>query len=417
MFGDRYLMVPERRLAIRLSPDGLRQVRGGHPWIFDGSIRSGPTDGVAGQLAVVFDDRRSFAAIGLWDPDGPIRVRVLHRGTPRPIDEAFWVERVEASLDRRGTLFRDPSTTGFRLVHGENDGLGGLVADRYAETVVIKLYSAAWLPHLDAVIAALRPALSARGIDVERIVVRLSRAVRGSVGMPSNSSDATVVFGLPADRPVRFLESGVAFGADVVAGQKTGHFLDQRDNRLRVAARSRGARVLDVFACTGGFSVHAAAGGAVDVTSVDLSRRSLDSAVANWRWNRSIPEVATARHHVRVGDAFDVLADLARERRTFDVVVVDPPSFAHRARDREGALRAYRRLASMASRLVEPGGHYVQSSCSSRISGDELTDAVEAGVSDAGRRLRVEEQTGHGIDHPIGFVHGAYLSTVFARIG
>jgi len=405
---------PSRRLAVRVTPDALRQLRGGHPWVFESSIRSAPHDGVAGQLAVVFDDQRRFTAIGLWDPTSPIRLRVLHTGAPRTIDDAFWRDRVVAALGRRSSLLADPATTGVRLVHGENDALPGLVIDAYGSTAVAKVYTPAWFPHLHAVLGALADAAAGVGRPVDRVVLRCSRNVRPFA--PAGVAQGSVLVGTTPDGPVEFLENGLTFEADVLTGQKTGYFLDQRDNRAAVRRLARDASVLDVFACTGGFSVHAADGGATEVTSVDLSRRSLATAQANWRHNTGRPDVATSRHHLLDGDAFDVMADLGRRRRRFDLVVVDPPSFAHRGRDAARAVEAYGRLAELGLALVAPGGRYVQSSCSSRVDADELRSAVLAAAPRSGREVRVRDVTGHAVDHPIGFAHGAYLKTVFLDV-
>jgi 23S rRNA (cytosine1962-C5)-methyltransferase len=405
---------PGARVAVRLTADALRQVRGGHPWVFASSITSAPEGPPPGALAVVFDDRRRFAAIGLYDPSSPIRVRILQRGEPRTIDGAFWRERIGAAIERRRELLSSTTTTGMRLVHGENDALPGLVVDRYERTLVLKLYAAAWCPHLPVVGEALLAACAAAGIEVERVVLRLSRELQR--GERFGLSDSMVVHGPPVEGAVTFLENGLRFVADVVGGQKTGHFLDQRDNRAMVESFAAGRRVLDVFACTGGFTVHAAAGGAAHVTSVDLSRRSLDAVTRNLSANADRPQVAAAEHLSIVGDAFEVMARLVRSDERFDLVVVDPPSFAHRAADRPPALAAYRRLADLGVELTAPRGLYVQSSCSSRITADELGTVVRAAVHASGRRSELRTATGHPIDHPVGFAQGAYLKTVVHRL-
>ena len=398
-----------------MTPDALRHIRGGHPWVFESSIRSVSHDGAPGDLAVVFGDRREFVAIGLWDPGSPIRLRILHSGSPSAVDGSFWRARLASALGRRAALVADPATTGFRLVHGENDAMSGFVADLYGSTVVVKLYSAAWFAHLPAVLEALVDATALAGLDVDRIVVRLSRNLQA--GGRTGLRDGSVVLGEEPLRPVEFLENGLRFEADVIGGQKTGHFLDQRENRARVRDLAAGCRVLDVFACTGGFSLHAAAGGAINVTSVDLSRRSLATAEANFAHNATNPAVAAARHTTTVGDAFDVMDDLRGRRRRFDLVVVDPPSFAQKEPDRDGAIEAYGRLADLGLDLVEDGGTYVQSSCSSRVSTDEFRAAVRGAAVRSGRRVTVIGETAHAADHPIGFAQGAYLQSLFLTVG
>ncbi|MEZ5321432.1 MAG: class I SAM-dependent rRNA methyltransferase [Microthrixaceae bacterium] len=415
-----------------MTADALRQVRGGHPWVFASSVideRAGGRHsedpvarplGTTGDLAVVFDSRRRFVAVGLYDARSPIRVRVLHSGRPRAIDPVFLGERIVEAVGRRAVVPLGGRHTGFRLVHGENDRLPGLVVDRYDDTLVAKVYTAAWIPRLGDLAAALTSTAARAGwADVvgpaRRGVLRYSRDVAMDLGGRGVEDPGAWWFGPPAESPVRFVENGLAMTAEVLEGQKTGYFLDQRDNRTRVGAMCRGAEVLDVFSCSGGFSVNAAAGGAHSVLSVDRSAAALGAATSHFVLNSDLADVARCRHRVRVGDAFDVMADLARRGECFDVVVVDPPSFAHRARDREGALRAYRRLAAMGSALVRPGGSYVQSSCSSRVEPTALRDVVLQAV--ATRRPRLRWESGHGVDHPIGFREGAYLSTVCVDLG
>lgn len=396
-----------RRLAVRVAGDAMKHIRRGHPWVFDGSVESVKPEGKAGDLAIVFDDRRRLAAIGLYDPGSPIRIKVLHAGSGVPIDGDFWDGRIEAALERRSSLSASGSTTGYRLVHGENDGLPGFVADRYGTTIVVKLYSAAWFPHLDAVI---EPLVVRTGIG--NVVLRLARNVDAG-----GRADGDVLRGSLSDGPcVPFLEHGLHFEADVVRGQKTGTFLDQRDNRQLVRDRAHGARVLDVFSCNGGFSVHAAAGGAASVHSVDLSAPAIESVRRNMAANRDRAKVAACRHEATVGDALDVMRRHAAAGRTYDLIVVDPPSFASRQSQVDAAEAAYRRLTVAAIELLEDGGTLVQSSCSSRIPAHRFFEVVRAAADRAGVRLERETTTGHAVDHPVGFSEGSYLKAMFATV-
>ncbi|MDH4363784.1 MAG: class I SAM-dependent rRNA methyltransferase, partial [Acidimicrobiia bacterium] len=370
-----------RRVSVRLTRDAQRQVRGGHPWVFDASVTGTSHDGAPGDLAVLFDDKRRFLAIGLWDPASPIRIRVLHRGRPRPIDGAFWHEQLSAAFARRAGLADLAArgvTTAYRCVHGENDGLPGLVIDRYDRTWVVRLDTAAWSPHLPAVLDALRAQVTALPGDGEAwqgVVLRSGRQARAALAA-AGLADGGMLAGDRPEGPVEFRENGLLFGADVVRGQKTGHFLDQRHNRARVGALAGGARVLDVFSCTGGFTVHAAAGGAAAVHSVDASPHAVAEVAANLRRNHERPAVATCGATAAVGDAFEVLADLGAAGARYDLVVVDPPSFASKQADMARAVGAYRRLTTLALPLLEPGGVLVQSSCSSRVPAEDLFDAV-----------------------------------------
>ena len=400
--------VEGRRLAVRVTPDALRQVRGGHPWVFDGAVTSASHDAGPGALAVLFDQQRRFAAIGLWDPSSPIRVRILHAGAPRTIDAGFWSERLTEALGRRQELIDDPGTTGYRCVHGENDGFPGLVIDRYDDTAVVKAYTAAWHPHLAALVD--------RFVDltgVGRVVLRHGR----SVSTPEHLPGTSVVVGDPPPGPVEFLERGLRFDADVLVGQKTGHFLDQRDNRVLAGGLANGARVLDVFCCSGGFSVHAAAGGAVSVDSVDRSAPALDATRRNMAHNDGRDTVRRCRHRTIEGDAFEVLAAQAAAGRQYDVVIIDPPSFASRATQVDGALRAYADLTRLGISVVAAGGMLVQSSCSSRITPEAFHDTVLRTATSTGRSVQEWARTGHAVDHPVSFAEGRYLKTLFARIG
>jgi 23S rRNA (cytosine1962-C5)-methyltransferase len=403
--------LPDRRLAIRLTADAHRQVRGGHPWIWADAITS-VSDGSAdpGTLAVVFDQKRQFAAIGLWDPNSPIRVRVLHAGKPVTIDADFWASRVQAACEVRDELAAE-GTTGYRVIHGENDGFGGLVVDRYADTLVAKVYSEAWLPHLGAILEALHDQL-----QPERIVVRLGRLLANRpAAQRAELVDGVVVHGLEPHGPVQFLENELTFEADVLHGQKTGHFLDQRDNRLFLRTKSADAHVLDVFCCTGGFSVNAACGGAASVHSVDLSKHAIASVERNLSHN---PAAAKGtRRSSTVGDAFEVMAQLGADRQRYDIVVVDPPSFASRASERDAAMRAYRKLTELSLPLLRPGGLLLQASCSSRITEDDLMYTVDAAVRSQGRELTDTLVTGHALDHPVSFPQGRYLKAIAAFVG
>jgi 23S rRNA (cytosine1962-C5)-methyltransferase len=406
-----------RRLAIRVTKDALRHVRHGHPWIYGDSVESVKPAGTTGDLAVVFDPDNRFAAIGLYDAGSPLRVRVLHAGKPATIDAAWFATRIDAALARRAALAADRRTDGYRCIHGENDGLPGLVVDRYAATLVVKLDTAAWIPHLATIV----PLLEERLLP-EHIVLRASRTVAGDalrrVPGAVPAGDALVIGGSragePFSEPVLFHEYGLTFEAHVLTGQKTGHFLDQRENRRRVSQLAKGADVLDVFSCTGGFSVHAAAGGARRVHSVDLSPQAIETIAANFAHNAHIPSVRECVTRSTVGDAFQVMEQLRGEQ--YGVVVVDPPSFAHKQADVDRALRAYTKLTSSAVPLVGAGGVLVQSSCSSRVDAEQFEHIVLGMVERTGRRIRGVERTGHPVDHPIGFAEGAYLKTVYVTL-
>ncbi len=400
----------DHRLALRVTPQAQRALRQGHPWLFDRAIVSQSAAGQPGDLAVVFDQRRRFLAIGLYDPASPIRVRILQHGAPAAVDAAFFAGRLTAAAQRRAGL-EAQDTTGFRLVHGEGDGLPGLVVDRYDRVLVVKLYSAAWLPHLAAVLDGLPAAAPADGV-----VLRLSRAVQSQRDALHGLADGATLAGAPAANPVIFRENGLLFEADVLRGQKTGFFLDQRDNRARVETLAAGRETLNLFAYSGGFSLYAARGGAPALLSLDSSAPALAAAGRNFDLNRHLPAVAAARHELLVEDAFAALAGLAQAGRRFDLVVVDPPAFAKQQMEIPAALNSYQRLAELALAVLRPRGLLAMASCSSRISADDFFAAVRRGAARAGRPLHEFAHTGHPIDHPIGLPEGAYLKCLYAQV-
>ena len=292
-------------------------------------------------------------------------------------------------------------------MHGGNDGLPGLVVDRYGDSAVIKLYSAAWIPYLGTVLPLLLELLSP-----ERVVLRLSRALQRDAA--HGLHDGMALHGAIPPGPVIFQENGLIFEADPVHGHKTGFFLDQRENRARVEGLARGTRVLNVFAYTGGFSLYAARGGAREVTSLDVSGPALEAAERNFRHNADDHTIAAARHHTLQGDAFEALQELRQAGSAYDLVVLDPPAFAKARGEVDRALASYRRLARLGLGVLRPGGTLVFASCSSRISAAQFRQTVEAAAAAAGRPLQRVEQTGHPLDHPIGFPEGEYLKCLFA---
>jgi 23S rRNA (cytosine1962-C5)-methyltransferase len=396
-------------VSVRLTNSSERWVRKEHPWLYAEAVRSQSRDGACGDLAVIFDHHGKQMALGLWDPDSPIRIRVLHRGGPRAIDRAFFAERLRAAESLRAPLARE-DTTAWRVVNGESDGLPGLVVDRYERTLVLKLYTAAWLPWLTEVQAAL-----AESLAPERVVLRFARAIAAACAERSGLHDGDVLAGPPLDGPIVFRERGLSLRCDPVHGQKTGFFLDQRENRARVGALAGGRSVLDAFCYTGGFSLSAARGGATRVLSLDASRVALEECVANFALNRADPNVARCAHALVHGGALEELPRLVEAGQRFGLVVLDPPAFARTQSDVPGALRAYARLAELAAQLLERGGDLVMASCSARVDADALSQAIHSGTARAGRDFRERERTAHALDHPIGFPEAAYLKCIYLR--
>ena len=397
--------VPGVEARLTLKKDLARHLRAGHPWVFRKAVEKAPRGLPAGAVVDVVEGER-FVARGYYDPHSAISVRILTRDPAEPIDAAFWLRRVQRALALRRELVR--GTTGYRLVHGESDGLPGVVADRYDRWAVLKLYSAGLTPHRGRLVEALR---SAAG-DLA--------GVYGRDEIPHDEEDdaaapqGRVLWGAEPPQRIALDEHGMRLLVDVRRGQKTGTFLDQRENRrlVRELARGRG-QALNLFSYTGGFSVAAALGGARQVLSVDQDADAIALARDNFRENGLDP----AAHAFAVEDAFDLLARCKREGRRFDLVVCDPPAFAKSQRAVDAALAGYASLNRAALAVLAPGGLLVTASCSARISADQFYDAVREAAFKARVELQLVEERRQPPDHPVSpqFREGRYLKVLVYR--
>jgi 23S rRNA (cytosine1962-C5)-methyltransferase len=396
------------RLRLRITAAAENYIRSGHPWVFADSVREQNRDGASGELAVIYDRKDKFLAAGFFDPDSPIRVRVLHVGKPQALDAAWWTARLDAAVRRRDGLF-DARTTGYRLINGESDGWPGLVLDRYDKTFVLKLYTAAWLPRFDVIVALIRERL-----QPERIVLRLSRNIqRTAERFGRGRHDGEILCGPVVTEAVVFLENGIRFGADVLRGQKTGFFLDQRENRREVGELARGREVLNAFSFSGGFSLYAARGVAKSATDLDLSPHALAAAQRNFQLNSADPAIARCRHECVQADAFDWLT--GGDARKYGLIVLDPPSLAKREAERAGAIRAYGRLTEGGIRRLTSDGLLLACSCSAHVSAEEFFGAVRQAAVNSGRRFIELKTTRHAPDHPATFKEADYLKGIFLK--
>ncbi|HAV78835.1 MAG TPA: hypothetical protein DCX53_15905 [Anaerolineae bacterium] len=392
-----------RRIAFRVTPPAERAIRMRHPWVFDQSITELSHTGAPGDLAVIFDNKRQFLAIGLYDPGSSIRVRVLQAREPAAINMEWYQGKIADAFRVRAPL-KKRDTNGYRLINGENDGLPGLIIDRYADTLVLKLYTPAWIPHLKDFCGAL-----AQVSPANHLVLRLNRSTAVQIKSLHGLTEGMSLTLQTPPKLILFKENGLVFETDPINGQKTGFFLDQRDNRARVEKLSKGKSVLNVFAYTGGFSVYAARGGAKEVVSVDVSASALEAAIRNMVHNK-----LTVHHETIAEDAFEVFARLASNKRFFDMVIIDPPMFAQSEKQVAAALSAYRKLTRLGLAVLRKGGTLVQASCSSRVDNDTFFESIHRSAKDAGRTLKEIERTGHALDHPVTYKEGAYLKCLFA---
>jgi 23S rRNA (cytosine1962-C5)-methyltransferase len=392
--------VSSQRLAVRVTNDAVRQLRGGSPWLYDGSITSEIT-GKDGDLAVVFDDRRKFAAIGLWDPTSPIRVKILHTGDPVAIDARWFETRIAAALERRASLAADQTTTAYRGVHGENDGLPGLIVDRYADVLVLQVLAAAMETRTAAIVDALAARLKPRGI-----IARNDVKVREREGLPRETK--TLWGEVPESVEIR--EGSVTLTVDVINGQKTGTFLDQSANHVLFGKLAKG-RVLDAFCHDGGFGLQAAQNPEVrEVIAVDISAEALMRARANAAGNALALETVEA-------NVFDFLPDQVEGGERFDTIVLDPPAFAKTKGARDAAWRGYKEINRRALQLLEPGGLLLTCSCSYHVTEEEFEAVVADAAADTGIMAQVIERRSQAADHPVrlGMPETRYLKALVIR--
>ncbi|MBI5512345.1 MAG: class I SAM-dependent rRNA methyltransferase [Deltaproteobacteria bacterium] len=391
-------MVPTATVTVELRKPLERALAQGHPWLWREAL--GPFTAEPGAVVTVQSRDRRFVARGLAEGSGTLAVRVF---TVR--DEALdrpWLDaRLSQALQLRKRL-TPPDTTAWRLLHGEGDRLPGVVCDVYGNVGVLSLDgdgARAW----EGVWAeALEPVL--RGLGVGAL---LGREGRGA------ERRTTALWGSLPEGEVRVLEHGMTLLGDLLQGQKTGLFLDQRESRRRVRALSSGLRVLNLYGYTGGFSVAAGLGGALDVTTVDSAPAALALATRTWAANGLDP----SRHHAAAEDVPAFLAEARRRGARWDLVIADPPSFAPRESAVEGALKSYRALHAACLAVLSPEGLYLAGSCSSHVGLAAFRGTLADGAEKARRALQVLDTWGAPADHPClpAFPEGEYLKNVLCR--
>jgi len=383
--------------TVVVAPRGVGRLRAGHPWIFRSDIRD--ADGDTPGLARLVDERGKGFGTALYSPASEIRARWLApEGTA--VRGAWWTAMVAAAVERR----RGISDGAFRVVHAEGDGLPSLIVDRYGDCAVAQLLSAGLEAVRDDVIAAIRETLAPTGL-----LLRNDAAVRERERLPR---EVTLAFGVVPEEILVEEAPGIRYVATPWTGQKTGEFLDQRENRRLVGALA-GGRCLDAFAYHGGFALHLAAGGAREVVAVEISGEAVDRLQRNAALN-GFEAVRTVE-----ANAFDWLKEAAAAGECFDVVVLDPPAFARDRRSLPRALAGYKEVNLRAMQLLAPGGLLFTASCSHHVHrGDFFTMLADA-AADSGRRLQLLEIRGAAADHPeivtipeTGYLKGALLRAV-----
>ena len=392
-------------IKIKISKTLESKIRKGYPWVFKYQLQSDVTDKSKDGLAVIYDHKNRFLAIGLWEPDSDLCFRVLNLLETVEIDTPFFLKRFQQALMLRKGLEKK-GTTGYRVLNGENDGFPGLVLDRYDKTWVLKVYAKSWFPYLEKMLEII---LIEKSVD--QVVLRLARNTEDP---SSHFFDGKILYGPDPIVPVQFCENGLKFHVDVVNGQKTGFFLDQRENRLKIKKISSGLSVLNVFSYTGGFSIYAVSGGCRSLLEIDSNSIALNSSLKNLKLN--YPNEQNFEYSQIEGDAFQKLHELKLQNRQFDLVILDPPAFARKKKHRPQALEAYSRLAELGVQLVVPGGRLFSASCSAHISAKEFYKAVSYGVRFANKRIREITKTRHALDHPVKFKEFEYLKSLLGWV-
>ncbi|MHB1293431.1 MAG: class I SAM-dependent rRNA methyltransferase [Anaerolineae bacterium] len=390
---------------VRLKPGKDKAARNRHPWIFGGAIAGVKGSPQPGDVVDVYSDGGEFLARGYFNPQSQIVVRLL-TWLPEDVGPAFWRSRLQAAIQRRTSLAQAPATDAYRLVFAESDGLPGLIVDRYGDWLVLQSLTLGierWKPLITDLLMEL---VAPRGVyERSDVDVRGHEGLKAATGVLAGEEPAT---------QITVQEQGLRFGVDLRQGHKTGLYLDQRDNRRRVAAYCTGRDVLNVFSYTGGFGVYAAAQGAVHVENLDSSADALQAARANMALNN----LARDTDNYVVGDAFQVLRDYRSAGRRFDLVVLDPPKFAFSRSQLNAATRGYKDINMLGMQLLRPGGYLATFSCSGLVSEDLFQKVLFGASVDVGREVRILERLSQGADHPVllTFPEAAYLKGFICQV-
>jgi 23S rRNA (cytosine1962-C5)-methyltransferase len=392
--------------TVVLHPGKEKPVRQRHPWVFSGAIARVDGQPGAGDLVEVVDATGRWLARGYYNSRSQIVVRLLTWEREEPVDEAFWRSRLVAASTVRSALASDPYTDAYRLAYAESDGLPGLIVDHYGDWLAVQFLTAGVEARRDLIVSILADLYAPAGI-----VDRSDAAVRRQEGLSLRSG---VAWGKPPPPDLEIRENGYRFWADLLGGQKTGFYLDQRENRRSVAGHAQGRRVLNAFSFTGAFGIYALAAGASHVTNIDSSQEALAGAEAALRLNGFDPDTQA---EAIAGDVFLVLRSFRDEGRRFDLVILDPPKFAKSKADLEGATRGYKDINLLGLKLLAPGGLLATFSCSGLVTPDLFQKIVFGASVDAGRDAQIIARFGQGPDHPIllSFPEGEYLKGLLCR--
>lgn len=383
-------------MKIYLKPGKVQSVYRKHPWIFSGALQNRP-DGIKdGDIVQLYDAQNNFLGSGIYSDSGSIAVRMLTFDKEN-IDQAFWTKRIQQAFDYRQRLhINNEQTNVYRLIHAEGDGLPGLIIDVYKDVAVIQAHTSGMHQQIDFICEALKEVLKN---NLSAIYDKSAESIHHQDYTSSNQ----LLYG-EVNEPLIVTENGYQFLVDFREGQKTGFFIDQRENRKLLANYAKGKKVLNAFSYTGSFSVYALAAGAREVSSVDASVKAIEDCEANVKLNFGPTEL----HNSQVSDVLEFLKD---KKDVFDLIILDPPAFAKHIRTKHKAVIGYKRLNIAALKAIKPGGIIFTFSCSQVIDKQLFYNTISAAAIEAQRPVRVLHQLHQPADHPINIYHreGEYL--------
>ncbi len=396
---------PSAKPAVILRVEREKSLQRRHPWIFSGAVEYTDGNPASGDTVAVRDSTGDFLAWAAYNPDSQITARVWSWDEKTTVNKAFFRRRIADALAARGALDIESVSSGMRIIHGESDGLPGLIVDKYGEVLVMQLGSAGPERWRETIADALQELCAP-----VCIYERSDSDGRELEGLPKRNG---IVRGKLPEK-IEVIEHGLRFAVDVAEGQKTGYYLDQRDNRALTGSLAADREVLNCFCYTGGFSLYALRGGAKSVLSIDASEAALELAKRNVELNG----LDTSKADWQCADVFEALRKLRDQNRKFDLIVLDPPKFAPTAAFAEKASRAYKDINLLGFKLLRPGGLLFTYSCSGGIS-DELFQKIIAGAAlDAGVNAQIVKKLYATADHPVllSFPEGAYLKGLVLRV-
>ena len=372
--------------SLYLKPKEHHRIQKGHLWVFSNELASVPRDIASGETVKLFTHDKKFLGTGFYNPHSLISVRLISCKDEQP-DKEFFKKKFLEALKLREIIYNKEETNAYRLVHGESDGLPGLIVDRFNQAIVLQAFSAGMDIHLQLICDVLQELFSPTVI-----IVRNESPLRELEGLTIYKD---VVRGERSETVQTIYDAGITYEVNLFEGQKTGFFLDQRENRRIIRKLSENAEVLDVFTNDGGFALNALYGGACSAILIDASNEALQRADRNAQLNKFTEYSLVAE------DAFDTLDQMVESKESFNLVVLDPPSFTKSRKNLPGALKAYKRLNKLGLQLVKNGGFLATASCSHHVSEEDFLQSVHQAALSAGCQLRLIHKNSQPFDHPV----------------